>query len=240
MMVEHQAGGHLAAPTSQSSPRDSHDANTSDPEPSLAVMEKQDVLRKSIISVTDAHSSLSPSPEPKAEQPQVPVGPPFQREALENYKPKTAKFWLILLSIYLSVFIVALDRTILSTAIPQITNDFKSLGDIGSYGSVYMLVTAAFQLVFGKIYRFYDLRGTLLSTIVLFEIGSVICGTAPTSSVFMLGRAVAGFGSAGIMTGAMIVIITMVPLHKRPMYQCMLRPGLFRGWSSPALLIVYL
>lgn len=117
----------------------------------------------------------------------TPQGPaPDSPEA--NYKPKSLKFWLILLSAFVSMFLVALDRTIISTAIPTITDDFKSLGDIGWYGSAYMLSTAAFQLAWGRIYRFYDLRFTFLSCIVIFEIGSAVCGAAPSSPVFIIGK----------------------------------------------------
>jgi hypothetical protein len=146
--------------------------------------------------------------------------PAFDQEALENYKPKTLKFWLIIISVFAAMLLVALDRTIIATAIPQITNDFQSLGDIGWYGSAYMLTTAAFQLIFGRIYRFYDLRKTFLACILTFEIGSAVCGAAPSSVVFIVGRAIAGIGAAGIMTGSMMSIIPLVPLHKRPVFQC--------------------
>ncbi|TQV93149.1 hypothetical protein V2A60_003536 [Cordyceps javanica] len=148
----------------------------------------------------------------------------------ELYKPKTLKFWLVLLSTFTSMFLVALDRTIIATAVPRITDDFKSQGDIGWYGSAYMLTTAAFQLLFGRIYSFYDLKWTFLVSIVLFEIGSAICGAAPSSTVFIVGRAVAGLGSAGIMTGSMMTIVPMVPLHKRPMFQSMF--GMVFGIAS--------
>ncbi|KAM0512021.1 hypothetical protein ACHAPE_009265 [Trichoderma viride] len=159
----------------------------------------------------------------------APQGPaPDSPEA--NYNPKSAKFWLILLSAFVSMFLVALDRTIISTAIPTITDDFKSLGDIGWYGSAYMLSTAAFQLVWGRIYRFYDLRFTFLSCIIIFEIGSAVCGAAPSSPVFIVGRAIAGVGSAGITTGSMLVTIPLIPLPKRPMFQAMF--GLVFGIAS--------
>ncbi|KAJ6444363.1 efflux pump antibiotic resistance protein [Purpureocillium lavendulum] len=169
--------------------------------------------------------------EPDLEKPQQ-SKPPFQDEAEKNYKPKTAKFWLIMLSAFVAMFLVALDRTILSTAIPRITDDFGSLGDIGWYGAAYMLTTAAFQLVFGRIYRFYNLRWTFLVCIIIFEVGSALCGAAPNSPVFIVGRSIAGLGSAGIMTGSMLIIIPMVPLHKRPMFQSMF--GLVFGISSVA------
>ena len=49
---------------------------------------------------------------------------------VENY-PTGFKLVTVLLSIYLSVFLVALDRTIIATALPQITNHFQSFGDVG-------------------------------------------------------------------------------------------------------------
>ncbi|KAF7543739.1 hypothetical protein G7Z17_g10503 [Cylindrodendrum hubeiense] len=179
--------------------------------------QKQDPIQSSPL---PASEQVTPPAEPDVEKP-VPNGPAFDKEAEENYKPKTLKFWLIILSAFVSMFLVALDRTILSTAIPAITNEFNSLGDIGWYGSAYMLTTAAFQLVFGRIYKFYDLRLTFLATIILFEVGSAICGAAPNSTAFIIGRSIAGIGSAGIMTGSMMSIIPMIPLHKRPMFQSM-------------------
>ncbi|KAL6898261.1 major facilitator superfamily domain-containing protein [Trichoderma evansii] len=170
-----------------------------------------------------------PANENDAEAAAAPEGPaPDSPEA--NYKPKSLKFWLILLSAFVSMFLVALDRTIISTAIPTITDDFKSLGDIGWYGSAYMLSTAAFQLLWGRIYRFYDLRLIFLSCIVVFEIGSAVCGAAPSSVVFIIGRAIAGIGSAGITTGTMLVTIPLIPLPKRPMFQAMF--GLVFGIAS--------
>ena len=145
-----------------------------------------------------------------------PGGPPGGQ-----YNPKSLQFWLIMLCNFLALFIVALDRTILTTAIPRITDEFKSLGDIGWYGSAYMLTSATSQLVFGRIYKFYNMKSVFLTTVIVFEIGSAICGAAPTSNAFIAGRAIAGFASAGVFSGCMLIIIPLVPLHKRPMFQAM-------------------
>lgn len=90
-----------------------------------------------------------------------PPGPPGPGPD-ELFRPKTLKFWLILLSNFLAMFLVALDRTIVATAIPRITDDFHSLGDIGWYGSAYMLTTATSQLVFGRLYKFYNMKWYVL------------------------------------------------------------------------------
>jgi MFS family permease len=121
------------------------------------------------------------------------------------------------------------DKTILAPAIPIITNRFSSLADIGWYGSAYMLTLCAFQLLWGRLYTlastsclpkpFNSPKSILLTAIIVFEIGSAICGAAVSSSMSIFGRAVAGLGSAGMMNGAIVVMIAVVPLKKRPLLQ---------------------
>ncbi|KAI0425181.1 MFS general substrate transporter [Xylaria sp. FL1042] len=151
-------------------------------------------------------------------QPSGPMHPPND-DSEQRFRPKSFRFWSVIISIFLALFIVALDRTILGTATPSITQEFHSLGDIGWYGSAYQLTTAASQLLFGRVYKFYEIKRTFLVTVLLFEVGSVICGAAPNSIAFIVGRAIAGLGGAGIFSGVTIIMITMVPLRKRPMFQ---------------------
>lgn len=71
---------------------------------------------------------------------------------------------------------------------------------------------------------------TFLICVIVFEIGSAICGAAPTSTIFIVGRAIAGAASAGIFSGCMLIMIPMIPLHKRPMFQGMF--GMVFGIAS--------
>ncbi|EXK23832.1 hypothetical protein FOMG_19412 [Fusarium oxysporum f. sp. melonis 26406] len=143
----------------------------------------------------------------------------FTTTAPDYAYPMGVKPALLLLAVFVNMFLVALDRLVISTAIPQITDDFHSVTDIGWYGSAYLLTNCAFQLLFGKIYTFFSVKFTFLSAILLFEIGSAICGAAPNSVAFIFGRAIAGLGSAGIMSGTLVIIVYAIPLRKRPMYQ---------------------
>ncbi|ROV90262.1 hypothetical protein VPNG_09907 [Cytospora leucostoma] len=135
--------------------------------------------------------------------------------------PSGLKLVLLVVSLFVTIFLVALDRLIISTAIPQITDDFHSVTDIGWYGSAFMLTNCAFQLSFGKLYTFYSVKFVLLAAILLFEVGSALCGAAPNSVAFIVGRAISGLGSAGIYSGVITVLVYAVPLHKRPMFQGM-------------------
>jgi len=137
----------------------------------------------------------------------------------ELFQPRSVRFWLTLLCNFLALFLVALDRTIIATAVPRISDEFQALGDIGWYGSSYMLTTACAQLLFGRIYKFYDMKWAFLLSVVVFETGSLICGAAPNSTAFIVGRAIAGLGSAGIFSGCLLIMIPMIPLHRRPAFQ---------------------
>ncbi|KAE8352484.1 major facilitator superfamily domain-containing protein [Aspergillus coremiiformis] len=148
----------------------------------------------------------------------TPVNPtPAEQDSLPEYPPLSTVI-LITIALYLATFLVALDRTIIATAIPRITDTFHSLDDIGWYGSAYLLTCCSFQLVFGRIYTFYSPKRVFLAAILLFEVGSAICGAAPSSTVFIVGRAIAGMGASGLVSGSVVIIVHIVPLPKRPLY----------------------
>lgn len=125
---------------------------------------------------------------------------------------------VVLSAVFLAQFLVALDRLIIATAIPVITNEFDSLDDVGWYASAYLLPMAGFILFTGRLFTFYNPKWVYMSCIVVFEIGSLLCGVAPNSTTLIVGRAVAGLGSSGMFSGAVILIVYVVPLHKRPVY----------------------
>ncbi|CAK7275127.1 hypothetical protein SEPCBS119000_006521 [Sporothrix epigloea] len=158
----------------------------------------------------------------------------IQNEAAGNSKepefPPLRTVLVVMAALYLAMFLVSLDRIIISTAIPRITDEFHSIDDIGWYGSAYVLASCSTQLLFGRFYAFYSNKIVFLVAIVLFEAGSALCGAAPNSVAFILGRALAGAGSAGVFAGAIVITIPLVPLQKRPVFQSML--GAIFGISS--------
>ena len=65
----------------------------------------------------------------------------------------------------------------------------------------------------------------------MFELGSLVCGVAPSSVVFIIGRALAGLGASGIVNGALTMLAGAVPLHKSPTYT-----GILLGVSQIGIL----
>lgn len=128
------------------------------------------------------------------------------------------KLLSIVTAVVLSVFLVALDMTIVATAIPRITDQFHSLDDAGWYGSAFFLTVAAFQSSWGKAYKYFPLKVVFLLSIAVFELGSLICGVAPNSTALIVGRAIAGAGGAGIASGAYTILHFAVPPKQAPAY----------------------
>jgi len=153
----------------------------------------------------------------KSSRPNSVTEPTLDDEDTFEY-PTKWKLAAITLALCLSVFCMALDNTIIATAIPRITDQFKALNDVGWYGSSYLLTTCATQLIYGKFYTYYSIKWVYLIALFIFELGSLICGVAPNSTALIIGRAVAGVGAAGIFSGAILIISVTVPLRSRPTY----------------------
>lgn len=144
---------------------------------------------------------LQSSPPPDSAVPS-----PAQHEPASPQHPRGVRLILITAGLMLSIFLAALDSTIISTAIPSITSDFGSIANIAWYSSAYIVTNAAWQPAWGKAYHYFPLKATFLASILVFEVGNVICAVAPSSEILILGRIVAGMGGGGVMTGAFISI----------------------------------
>ncbi|KAJ0124042.1 HC-toxin efflux carrier TOXA [Diaporthe amygdali] len=127
------------------------------------------------------------------------------------------KFVCAFTCICIILFLVVLDGSIVSTAAPTITDEFRSLNDLGWYSSVYYMTFCIAQLQFGKLNVRYPIRIVYSCCMFLFLVGSAICGAAPNSPALIIGRAIAGIGSAGLLVGSFALIPVLTPPLRRPL-----------------------
>jgi MFS family permease len=64
----------------------------------------------------------------------------------------------------------------------------------------------------------FDIKWSYMFSMFMFILGSLVCGVAPNSVALIVGRAISGFGSAGLLTGSFVIVAIAVPLRLRPIY----------------------
>ncbi|GAA5937593.1 MDR family MFS transporter [Sporobolomyces koalae] len=123
---------------------------------------------------------------------------------------------LVFVSMLLSLLLVALDQTILATALPRIASDFDAFDLQGWVSSAFILTQTSFILIFGQVLRIYPAKWCLISSITVFEIGSAVCGSGQNIYAIIVGRAVSGVGAAGIFISMLSILAQVTRLEDRP------------------------
>lgn len=141
-----------------------------------------------------------------------------QRPGDEEEYPTGFRLGMIVVALVLSIFLVSLDMTIVATAIPRITDEFHGLELVSWYGSAFFMTFGGFQSTWGKGYKYFPLKVTFLLSIFIFELGSLLCAVAPNNEVFIVGRAIAGVGAAGVGSGCYTIIAFSADAKRRPMF----------------------
>jgi EmrB/QacA subfamily drug resistance transporter len=139
------------------------------------------------------------------------------------------------------MFLAALDQSIVGVALPKITSELGGLDKLSWVVTAYLLTSTAAMPLWGKISDLYGRRPIFQAAIVVFMIGSVICGFSSDIAdatgwdginVMIAGRAVQGLGGGGLMSLALAVIGDVIPPRERGKYQGLF--GAVFGVSSVA------
>lgn len=115
-------------------------------------------------------------------------------------------------------FIVITNKYLSNKAIPSITSQFHATADIGWYGAAYPLTMCSLQPLSGKISIVFSLRWSYLAFFAVFLLGSLLCGVATSSPMFIVGRAVAGIGGSGVVSGGLSVVALVTPSSQRSLF----------------------
>jgi MFS family permease len=94
-----------------------------------------------------------------------------------------------------------LDTTIAATVQASVYEDLGDLQKLPWIGIGFPLGSVAMVLLIGKLFDTFDIKWLNIGSVLLFEIGSAICGAAPTSDAIIIGRVIAGIGGSGMYIG---------------------------------------
>ncbi|KAJ2007709.1 hypothetical protein GGI04_001417 [Coemansia thaxteri] len=124
----------------------------------------------------------------------------------------------IMVALALSMFLAALDNTIVSTMLPSIAREFDALSLMTWIISSYVVSSTALQPIYGKLCHIYGHQYVMLVAHAFFVAGSIICGASTSPHMLIAGRTIAGVGGSGLMSLCFVVVGDIVPTAKSPMY----------------------
>src|ERR1035437_7877187 len=132
---------------------------------------------------------------------------------------RQASVLVVFAGLMLVMLMAALDQTIVSTALPTIVGDLGGLSHISWVVTAYLLAQTAVTPVYGKLGDLYGRKAVLQVALVVFLIGSALCGIAQSLTELIVFRALQGLGGGGLMVSTMAAIGDVVAPRDRGRYQ---------------------
>ena len=125
----------------------------------------------------------------------------------------------ILIALMVAMFLGAVEGTVVTTAIPTIVKDLQGFEIISLVFSVYLLTSAISTPIYGKLSDLYGRKNILSIGIIIFLVGSCLCGVSQTMYMLIGARAIQGVGAGAIFTVTYTIVGDVFTLEERPKVQ---------------------
>jgi EmrB/QacA subfamily drug resistance transporter len=142
--------------------------------------------------------------------------PPEQPQPGTHHR---GELWLSLGALLMGMFLAALDQTIVATALPTIVSDLGGMDHLSWVVTSYLLAATAGTPLWGKLGDQYGRKRLYQGAIVIFLVGSALCGMARNMPELIGFRALQGLGGGGLMVLSMAIVGDLVSPRERGRYQ---------------------
>ncbi|KAM0513685.1 hypothetical protein ACHAPE_007511 [Trichoderma viride] len=113
------------------------------------------------------------------------------------------KWFLVCACVYISDFVYGLDTTIAAGIQGAVTQTFGTVDQLAWLGAGFALGSTTVILPGGALFNSFDQKWSYIAGVLLFEVGSALCGAAPNMNALIVGRVIAGAGGTGIYLGTL-------------------------------------
>ena len=125
---------------------------------------------------------------------------------------------VIIVALMLAMLLAALDQTIVSTALPRIATDLHGLNKLSWVATAYLLTSAIATPLYGKIGDQFGRKKIFQFAIIIFLIGSALCGISQYMNELVAFRALQGIGAGGLMSLSMTIVGDVISPRQRGKY----------------------
>jgi EmrB/QacA subfamily drug resistance transporter len=134
------------------------------------------------------------------------------------------KLWLVFAGLMLALMLAALDQNIVATALPRIVTDLGGLAHLSWVVTAFMVASTMTTPLYGKLSDIFGRKPAFFTSILIFLLGSALCGLSHSMTELIVFRAMQGLGAGGLITLSQTVVGDLVSPRRRGRYQ-----GLFAG-----------
>ncbi|EHK18366.1 uncharacterized protein TRIVIDRAFT_47330 [Trichoderma virens Gv29-8] len=147
--------------------------------------------------------------------PSTPNSPPNEQE---GRTVRGFRWILVCLALYVTTFVYGLDTTIAADVQGSVVEAFGHVEQLAWIGAGFPLGSVSVILLYGVLYGNFNMKWVFAAAVVLFEVGSAVCGAAPTMTALIVGRVIAGSGGCGVFMGALNYFTALTTPTERGIY----------------------
>lgn len=125
----------------------------------------------------------------------------------------------VMTALMICMLLSALDQSIVSTALPRIASDLHGITKLSWVITAYLITSAIATPIYGKLGDLYGRKKIFQSAIIIFLVGSALCGLSQSMNELVLFRALQGIGAGGLMSTVIAIIGDIIPPRQRGKYQ---------------------
>ncbi|KAI9150293.1 MFS general substrate transporter [Paramyrothecium foliicola] len=128
------------------------------------------------------------------------------------------RWFLVCIAVYISIFVYGLDTTIAADVQGSVVAAFGHVEQLAWIGAGFPLGSVSVILAYGVLYTTFNMKWVYAASLILFEVGSALCGAAPSMTALIVGRVIAGAGGSGIFMGSLNYFTCLTTPEERGLY----------------------
>lgn len=171
----------------------------------------------SIVDSSEVSVNTDDGKEGKIQEPILNVEDSTSGETSNEQYLHGTRLWACMVSVLLCLFLLGLDQTIVITIISEVGNKFNAIEKVGWLSSGFLLAVCIFAPFWGNFSISFGRKTTMIISVVIFEIGCLICALANSMELLIAGRFIAGIGGGGIQSTSYIICAEIVPIEQIPL-----------------------